>query len=113
MKFPDNPFHAPLHRLDSETQTHGCRQTRPTSCARHSLPGVCAFVRQDNICQSPPRTWKKQFLKLFCRHFGKPTQPNEINLAADTRQPSHHRAVPQTSLRPLPIRECCLKKPRR
>jgi hypothetical protein len=87
VKLPNNAFHAPLPPLDSETQTHGCRQTKPSSCAKHSLPGVCAFVRKDNICLSPPRSWKKQFLKLLFQHFGKETQPNESELAADTRQP--------------------------
>jgi hypothetical protein len=97
VKLPDKPFHAPLHPLDSETQTHGCRQTRPTSCAKHSLPGVCAFVRQDNTCQSPPRTWKRQFLKLFFRHFGKQTQPDEINRASPTKSPMKSRSCPRTA----------------
>ena len=87
MKFPDNPFHAPLHPLDSETQTHGCRQTRPTSCAKNSLPGVCAFVREDNMCQSPPRSWKKQFLKLLFQHFGKETQTDQREQAARVQRP--------------------------
>ena len=67
-------FHAPLHALDSETQTHGCRHTTPNACAKHSLLGVCAFVRKDDICLSPPTSWKKQFQKLFFQRFGKQTK---------------------------------------
>ena len=57
-------FHAPLHILDSERQTFGCRHTNPDICASHSLTEVCAFVRKDNLCLKPPMTWPKQFLKL-------------------------------------------------
>jgi hypothetical protein len=74
MSVQTTAFHAPLNLLDSETQTHGCRHTNPNFCAKNSLPGVCAFVRKDNICLSPPKTWKKRFQKLFFQHFGKQTQ---------------------------------------
>ena len=74
MSVPNNAFHAPLHPLDSEYQTHGCRQANPSVCAKHSVPGVCAFVRKDNICLSPPRSWKKQYQKLFDQKFGKRAQ---------------------------------------
>jgi hypothetical protein len=67
-------FHALLHPLDSENQTHGCRHTNPSVCAKHSLPGVCAFVRKDNICLAPPQSWKKQYEKLFFQRFGKQAQ---------------------------------------
>jgi hypothetical protein len=58
------PFHAPLHPLDTETQTFGCRQTNPSVCRNNRVPKVCAFVRRDHICLSPPRCWKRQFAKL-------------------------------------------------
>ena len=58
------PFYAPLHPLDTETQTFGCRQINPSVCGNNRVPEVCAFVRRDNICLSPPRSWKKQFAKL-------------------------------------------------
>lgn len=74
MSVRPNAFHDPLHPLDSESQTHGCRATNPTACAKHSAPSVCAFVRKDNICLSPPTTWKKQYQKLFLQHFGKQKQ---------------------------------------
>jgi predicted nucleic acid binding AN1-type Zn finger protein len=74
MSVRTNAFHAPLHPLDSEKQTYACRHTNPNVCAKHSLPGVCAFVRKNNICLSPPNTWKKQFQKLFFQHLGKQTQ---------------------------------------
>jgi hypothetical protein len=57
-------FHAPLHPLDTEKQTFGCRHTRPDCCLKNSLPNICAFVRKDNVCLSPPQSWKKQFAKL-------------------------------------------------
>ena len=57
-------FHAPLHILDTEQQTHGCRHTNPIICSRHNLPSVCAFAREDNICLAPPTSWAKQFTKL-------------------------------------------------
>jgi hypothetical protein len=63
-----------LNPLDSENQTHGCRHTNPSVCGKHSVPGVCAFVRKDNICLSPPQSWKKQYEKLFFQRFGKPAQ---------------------------------------
>jgi hypothetical protein len=58
-------FHAPLHPLDTVTQTHGCRHTNPIICSRHSLPSVCAFAREDNICLAPPVSWAKQYKKLL------------------------------------------------
>jgi hypothetical protein len=57
-------FHAPLHQLDTEKQTHGCRHTNPDICAKNCTPGICAFVRRDNICLSPPKSWPKQFQSL-------------------------------------------------
>ncbi len=54
-------FHAPLHPLDTENQTYGCRHTNPEICSKNELPGVCAFVRQDNICTAPPLTWPRVF----------------------------------------------------
>ena len=59
-----NAFHAPLHEADSEKQTYGCRHTNPIICARHNLPTVCAFVRENNICLAPPLSWPKQYRKL-------------------------------------------------
>lgn len=61
---PKSVFHAPLHPIDTEIQTHGCRHTNPIICSRHSLPTVCAFAREDNICLAPPKSWAKQFKKL-------------------------------------------------
>jgi hypothetical protein len=71
-------FHALLNPLDSENQTHGCRHTNPSVCAKHSLPGVCAFVRKDNICLAPPQSWKKQYEKLFFQRFGKQAQKRGV-----------------------------------
>ena len=57
-------FHAPVHLLDSEKQTFGCRHANPEFCAKHSLPKLCALVRADKICCAPPQNWPKQFKKL-------------------------------------------------
>jgi len=57
-------FHDPLHNLDSKVQTFGCRHTNPDICAKNLMPGICAFVKADNICTSPPKSWPKQFEKL-------------------------------------------------
>jgi hypothetical protein len=58
------PFHAPLQPKDTATETEGCRHTNPDICGKHSLDGVCAFVRPDVICKAPPASWPKQFVKL-------------------------------------------------
>jgi hypothetical protein len=60
----EKAFHAPLHPLDTEKQTHGCRHTNPDICAKNAIPKVCALVRADKICSAPPMTWAKQFKKL-------------------------------------------------
>ena len=58
------PFAAPLNEFDTETQTYGCRANNSDICANNSVPGVCAFTSEDNICHKPSRAWKKQFIKL-------------------------------------------------
>lgn len=58
------PFHAPLNKQDSETQTYGCRQNNANICANNSIPGICAFTSNDCICRKPSRSWRKQFHKL-------------------------------------------------
>lgn len=58
------PFDAPLHKLDSETQTFGCRQKNPDICSSNSLPGVCAFTTDNCICRKPSRAWKRQYAVL-------------------------------------------------
>lgn len=63
MKNP-NAFHAPLHTLDTETQTHGCRHTCPDICSKYHMQKVCALARSDNTCLAPPKSWPKQFKKL-------------------------------------------------
>ena len=54
----------PLHSKDTETMTFGCRQTRPVNCAKNSLPDICAFVRKDQMCLSPPKSWRRKFKEL-------------------------------------------------
>ncbi|MBI5542881.1 MAG: hypothetical protein HY901_03260 [Deltaproteobacteria bacterium] len=66
MKSFESPtgMHAQLRPGDSADQTVGCRLFNATSCGKHSQPGVCAFAREDGICQAPPRGWKLQYAKL-------------------------------------------------
>ncbi len=60
----ETAFHAPLHRLDTEEHTVGCRHTHPEICSKNCMPKKCAFVNADNICYAPPKSWPKQFRKL-------------------------------------------------
>ena len=60
----EKAFHAPLHPLDTEKQTFGCRHTNPDICAKHHMPNVCAFARADKLCLAPPTSWPRQFQKL-------------------------------------------------
>jgi len=57
-------FHAPLQAGDTEEVTRGCRHTDPDICSKNSMPGVCAFVREDGMCHAPPRSWRRQYAKL-------------------------------------------------
>lgn len=58
------PFDAPLHEVDTENQTFGCRQNNPDICGNNSLPGVCAFATDDCICRKPSRACKQQYAVL-------------------------------------------------
>ena len=57
-------FDAPLHEMDSETQTFGCRHSNPDICGNNGIIDVCAFCSKDNICRKPSRAWKKQYKEL-------------------------------------------------
>ena len=58
-------FHKPLEDLDTTEQTVGCRRNTPDNCAKHSMQSVCAFVRPDGMCLTPPMSWPKQHAKLL------------------------------------------------
>lgn len=58
------PFNAPLNPNDTETQTYGCRANNPDICKNNGIPGLCAFAKEDHICLSPSKAWKKQYQKL-------------------------------------------------
>jgi hypothetical protein len=60
----DKAFHAPLHPLDTEKQTVGCRHTNPDICAEYYMLKVCAFVRATKMYLAPRASWPKQFQKL-------------------------------------------------
>lgn len=54
----------PLTDADSIEKTLGCRHSMPDICKNHSTPDKCAFVRTDNICLLPPKSWPKIFEEL-------------------------------------------------
>lgn len=57
-------FHEPLRPGDTDKQTEGCRHTNPDICSKNRIQSKCAFVRNDNLCLSPLKSWPKQYLKL-------------------------------------------------
>ena len=58
------PFKAPLHEMDTEDQTFGCRANNPDICKNNGIDGICAFTRTDCICKIPSKAWKRQYLKM-------------------------------------------------
>ncbi len=58
------PFSAPLHTLDTEYQTYGCRMNNPNACSNYMSPGICAFKSQYHICLHPSSRWSAEFDKL-------------------------------------------------
>lgn len=47
----------PLTHLDDEDRTLGCRHSNPNICKNNATPEKCAFVREDQVCLLPPRSW--------------------------------------------------------
>lgn len=58
------PFKALLKPGDTAETTIGCRANNPDICKNNGIPEICAFEREDGICQIPSKAWKKQFEKL-------------------------------------------------
>ena len=58
------PFNAPLQSGDTAETTVGCRANNPDICKNNGIQELCAFEREDGICHSPSKAWKKQYLKL-------------------------------------------------
>ena len=54
-------FNNKLNKLDTETQTFGCRQKNPGICSSNGIENVCAFASKDGICKKPSRAWKNNF----------------------------------------------------
>lgn len=46
------PFNAPLKKLDTESQTEGCRANNPNICSSNMITGICAFASNDRICKN-------------------------------------------------------------
>jgi len=63
--------HAPLHPKDTPTETFGCRHSNPDNCSKAEMVDICAFVREDGMCLSPPKSWQKQFQRLQEKETGK------------------------------------------
>jgi len=65
--FPNDlciPIRAKLSKLDSETQTYGCRQANPRICGYCYIENICAFSSDDHICKHPSAKWKKMYTEL-------------------------------------------------
>ena len=58
------PFKAPLQPGDTAEATVGCRANNPDICKNNGITEICAFEREDGICQIPSKAWKKQFERL-------------------------------------------------
>lgn len=54
----------PLEYGETIERTNGCRRLNPHICRNHSTPDLCAFVRSDDICMSPPNSWKGVYSQL-------------------------------------------------
>jgi hypothetical protein len=54
-----------LHEKDRIDCTYGCRHTNPDSCKKNQMEGICAFVREDNMCLSPPGSWPRLYKRLL------------------------------------------------
>ena len=54
----------PLHKEDRIDKTYGCRHSNYDICSNYCLTDKCAFCTKDNICYCPPKSWKKQYIKL-------------------------------------------------
>ena len=63
-KLPQNR-RRPLKEGDTLQKTVGCRHSNPDVCAKNSAPNLCAFVRSDGFCYSPPSSWRKLYTELL------------------------------------------------
>lgn len=50
----------PLHALDTETQTYGCRCYNPDICKNYGSD-KCGLTNDEHICFVPSRKWKEKF----------------------------------------------------
>ena len=65
MKKVCQPHNRPLEDGETLERTIGCRRSNPLICKNHSIPDLCAFIRTDNICMSPPNNWKGLYKQLI------------------------------------------------
>ncbi len=56
-----------LDPRDTELRTLGCRHSDPRICKNNQTPNKCAFVRPDNVCLMPAKSWKRLYAELVAR----------------------------------------------
>lgn len=49
---------------DTQNQTYGCRYYNPEIC-KNFTSNTCAFMRDDKICKTPSKKWKKIYNSLL------------------------------------------------
>lgn len=59
-----NQHKRPLHPDDCISSSKGCRHSNPDICKNAMTEHLCAFVRSDEICKAPPRSWPKLLEEL-------------------------------------------------
>ena len=64
MRKKRQPHNRPLKTGETLDSTIGCRRLNPNICKNHSIPDICAFVRSDEFCMSPPNSWKGMYEQL-------------------------------------------------
>lgn len=53
-----------LNASDTQYQTYGCRYYNPDIC-KNLGSNNCAFTRNDKVCKTPSRRWKKRYIELL------------------------------------------------
>jgi hypothetical protein len=64
MKYKKQDRKRPLEEGENLQFTIGCRHSNPDICKNCMTENKCAFVRSDNQCLLPPKSWKKLFEEL-------------------------------------------------
>jgi hypothetical protein len=62
--YRENNIRRPLSPQDSIYQTLGCRHFNANFCENNASSGRCAFVRDDGVCITPPKSWSWIYKEL-------------------------------------------------